>query len=64
MEPGALSSASMASSDAAQPAPMSEEVVATPKDELCMDAVASALQQVSEAAPDPAGLPANPAQPL
>ena len=63
MEPGALSSASMASSDAAQPAPTSEEVVATPKDELCMDAVASALQQVSEAAPDPAGLPANPASP-
>ena len=63
MEAGSVSSASMEASDTAQPLPMQEEVGATPKDGLSLDAVASALQQVSEAAPDPAGLPENPASP-
>ena len=64
MEAGSVSSASMEASDTAQLLPKQEEVGATPKDdELSLDAVASALQQVSEAAPDPAGLPENPASP-
>ena len=61
MEAGSVSSASMEASDTAQPLPMQEEVGATSKDELSLEAVASALQQVSEAAADPAGLPENPA---
>ena len=63
MEAGSVSSASMEASDTAQPLPMQEEVGATPKDELSLEAVASALQQVSEAAADPANLPDNPASP-
>ena len=42
---------------------MPEEVGATPQEGFSLDAVASALQQASEAAPDPVGPPENPTSP-
>ena len=50
-------------SDKARPKPAKEEVGATPQDGFSMSSVTSALQQASEATPDPAGPPDNLASP-
>ena len=61
MEAGSVPSTSSEPCDKDRPPTAKEEVGATPH--FSMGAVATALQQASEATPDPAGLPANPASP-
>ena len=59
-EPAAMEAGSV---PATSSEPCDKDRPPTAQDGFSMGAVATALQQASEATPDPAGLPANPASP-